>query len=157
MAAKGSTSKRRYDAKHSTQPPSTVFFIDRCLGCFDVPNALRQAGFSVEIHKDHFNSDAPDPLWLPEVGRRGWVVLTKDGQFRSRQIEIAALINSGAPAFVLASRNTTGPQNGKAILTAMPQVLRLIKKMPPPFIAKITAAGAVELVLTQSRIIKLVD
>jgi hypothetical protein len=31
----------------------------------------------VEIHDDHFPSDAKDEVWLAEVGIRGWIVLTK--------------------------------------------------------------------------------
>jgi hypothetical protein len=31
-----------------------------------------------EIHEGNFDSDAPDEVWLAEVGRRGWVVLLKD-------------------------------------------------------------------------------
>jgi PIN like domain len=44
--------------------------------------ALRVAGAQIEVHDDHFPQDAPDELWLPEVGRRGWAVLTKDDRIR---------------------------------------------------------------------------
>jgi len=118
---------------------------------------LREAGIQTEVHKDHFESRCPDDEWLPEVGRRRWAVITKDERFRSRQIEIAALLKSRSPAFVLASGNTTGQENALAILKAMPHILKLIGKQPPPFIAKISAAGAVQLVLTQSDLIKRVQ
>jgi hypothetical protein len=54
----------------------------------------------------------------------------------------------------LSSGNTTGEENALAILKAMPQILKLMGKQPPPFIARITAAGAVNVVLTQSDLIK---
>lgn len=155
MTAKGSKSKKPSAASsHSKRQPSAVtFFLDRCLGCYDVPDALREAGIQIEIHKQHFESRCPDEVWLQEVGKRGWTVITKDERFRSRQIEIAGLLKSGAPAFVLASGNTTGEENARAILKAMPQMLKLIDKQPPPFIAKITATGALKIVLTQSDLI----
>jgi len=55
-----------------------VFFIDRSLGRKYVAGALRTAGAKVEVHDDHFPQTTPDVEWLAEVGRRGWVVLSKD-------------------------------------------------------------------------------
>ncbi len=81
-------------------------------------------------------------------------MLTKDAGFRSRQIEVKALINGGVPAFVLTSGNTTGPQNGAAIVAAIPQILRFIDKFHAPFIAQITASGAVSIVLTREGILR---
>ena len=151
-------SKKQSDAKgRDKRLESLVFFVDRCLGSNDVPQALAAAGMRVERHRDHFNSDADDCDWLPEVGRRGWIVVTKDAGFRSRQIEVKALINAGVPTFVLASGSTTGPQNGAAIVAAIPQILRFVGKFPAPFIAQITAMGAVSLVLTHEGILRRLD
>jgi uncharacterized protein with PIN domain len=61
-----------------------VFFLDRNLGTKQVAEALRQAGAIVEIHNDYFLPDANDEEWLPEVGKRGWIVLTKDDRIRYR-------------------------------------------------------------------------
>lgn len=52
-----------------------------------MPDALQSAGVRVERHRDHFSPDCEDSEWLAEVGRRGWVVLTKDAKFRYRQVE----------------------------------------------------------------------
>jgi predicted nuclease of predicted toxin-antitoxin system len=54
-----------------------TFFVDRCLGK-TVAERLRQAGAQIEIHDSHFAQDAADDDWIPEVSRRGWVILTKD-------------------------------------------------------------------------------
>ena len=63
-----------------------VFFRDRNLGHEDVAAALRSSGARVEEHDRHFPIDAPDHLWLPEVGRRGWAVLTLDARMQSRRL-----------------------------------------------------------------------
>ena len=47
-----------------------------------MPEALRAAGAQVEIHDDNFPQGALDVEWLPEVGRRGWVLLPKDREIR---------------------------------------------------------------------------
>jgi hypothetical protein len=125
------------------------------LGSRDVPGALRSVGLSVEIHKDHFNSTCPDHEWLAEVGRRGWIVLTKDKGFRTRQVEVAALMRSGTGTFVLTTANTTGAQNAKAIVAAIPSIKRFLRRFSKPFLAQITAASAVSLVLTHDKMIAL--
>lgn len=61
-----------------TTPKSITFFIDRCLGTGTVPEKLRNAGILVEIHDEHFGQGTQDVDWLPEIGEKGWVVLTKD-------------------------------------------------------------------------------
>jgi PIN domain-containing protein len=118
---------------------------------------LNAAGILTELHKRHFNSDSPDELWLATVGERGWAVITKDGKFRSRQVEIAALLRGRVAAFVLASGSATGADNAKAIIAAMPQMLGLLGKLAAPFIAKITASGAVEVMVTQAQIRRLAE
>jgi len=59
------------------QPPT--FFVDWCFGKTIVA-ALHKAGAKVEHHGDHFAPETPDTLWLPTVGQRGWIVLTKDNK-----------------------------------------------------------------------------
>jgi hypothetical protein len=51
---------------------------------------LRAAGARVEVHIDHFPQDAADADWIPEVGRRGWVLITKDENIRRNPLERAA-------------------------------------------------------------------
>jgi hypothetical protein len=41
---------------------SFVYFTDRDLG-LRFPEILRDAGFAVERHRDHFAHDAPDEEW----------------------------------------------------------------------------------------------
>lgn len=120
-----------------------------------MPGALRAASLHVEVHQDHFESTCPDHEWLAEVGRRGWIVLTKDKSFRTSQVEVAALMRSGTATFVLTTANTTGPQNGAAIVAAIPAIRRFLTRFQKPFLAQLTAASAVSLVLTHDKMIKL--
>lgn len=45
---------------------------------------LRDAGLDVEIHDDHFVPDAKDEEWLSAVGRKQWIVVTRDERIRYR-------------------------------------------------------------------------
>jgi hypothetical protein len=107
MAARGERSKRPSVASSGSKPPEAlIFFIDRSLGKKIVAQALRQIGAAVEIHDEHFAPDAKDEDWLVEVGRRGWIVLTKDDRIRYRITERAAIVSARVRAFVLTPRSS---------------------------------------------------
>jgi predicted nuclease of predicted toxin-antitoxin system len=151
MAANGSTSKKRSAANSWSKPPSrTVFFLDRSLGKIDVATALRQAGAQVEVHDDHFPPDARDELWLRRVGENGWAILTKDRKIRYRTIEREALLTSGARVFVLTAGDLRGAEMAAIFVKALPKIERLLKTRQGAFIAVVTQAGGVRVILNPS-------
>ncbi|MDF5733078.1 MAG: hypothetical protein PUP92_35095 [Rhizonema sp. PD38] len=102
-----------------SQSQSIVFFVDRCLGSKRLIETLRNSGISVEIHDDHFQKGAEDVDWLPEVGKRGWVVLTKDARSGKRTSEKIAVASARVKMFALASQNLSGEQMSEAFLKAI--------------------------------------
>ncbi|OLE61782.1 MAG: hypothetical protein AUI36_11230 [Cyanobacteria bacterium 13_1_40CM_2_61_4] len=130
---------------------SYTFFVDRDLGRKIVPQALRDAGAQVEIHDDHFPQGALDAEWLPEVGRRGWVLVTKDREIRYRAAEREALLNAGVRAFVLRTRGLSGPDNAQILVRALPRMVRFCIGNPPPFIAAVLPSGGVTMLFRESR------
>jgi hypothetical protein len=101
------------------------------------------AGAQVEVHADHFPDDAADEVWLHEVGRRSWIVLTKDKAIRHRGTELAALEAAGVAAFVLTAKGLTGPQDGAVLAGALPAMLRFLTGNRPPFIAAVSSTGRI--------------
>jgi predicted nuclease of predicted toxin-antitoxin system len=135
-------------------PDPPVFFIDRSLGYRTVANALEEAGYRVERHDDHYPPDTPDAQWLRDVGKNGWVVLTKDRQFDKNQIELNSLHESGAATFVLKAGNLTGSQIAAVLVGAMPGALLVLRKFDRPFIARIGKGGQIRVHLTASSLLK---
>lgn len=119
-----------------------------------MPDALTAAGIAIERHDDHFPAWMPDADWLPEIGRNGWVVLTKDKYIERNQIELRALYDSGAASFVLVGGNMTGGQMAQAFLAAIPTMRRFLERFARPFVARVTATGHVRMYLTAARLIK---
>ena len=75
-------------------PEPFTFFIDRCLGKYDVPSAVSTAllhGETMQIHDDLLAQDTDDEEWLPMVAARGWVVLSKDPAMRHSPLVAEAL------------------------------------------------------------------
>jgi PIN like domain len=110
-----------------------------------VAEALREIGETVEIHDDHFAPDAKDEDWLAEVGKLGWVVLTKDDRIRYRATERMALLSARVRAFVLTSSQLQGAEMAAAFVKALPRIKRLIANHAPPFIGRVSRAGNVAL------------
>jgi predicted nuclease of predicted toxin-antitoxin system len=101
-------------------------------------------GISVECHDDHFPKEAQDIEWMPEVGRRGWIVLTKDARIGKRTLEKIAVTHAGIRMFVLASQNLSGADMAEAFQKAMEAMQKFAIENPAPFMAKVYRNGRVE-------------
>jgi predicted nuclease of predicted toxin-antitoxin system len=119
-----------------------------CLGTRRVPDALRQAGATLVVHQEHFASQQgiQDAEWLGEIGRRGWIVLTKDKNFKRRPLERDAILNGGIRAFFLSATNLSTEQTAQTVVEALPRILRICSKQNGPFIARITRLAEVDVV-----------
>ncbi len=121
-----------------------VFFIDRCLGGSKMPNALRQAGFIVEIHDDHFPMDEKDENWIPEAAKRNWIILTKDKRIRRRSLEVDALSTPGAATFVLTGKDMNSEQMAEAFICAKPRIMSILRNDDRPLVATVSRTGRIK-------------
>jgi hypothetical protein len=90
-----------------------------------------------------FDEATTDEAWLPIVAARGWVILTKDKRISRRPLERQAIINAGAAAFVLTGGDMRGVDVAEAFARALPTMIRCWRKRARPFLATVSAAGAV--------------
>lgn len=88
--------RRRSSTK---RPPEPTFFADRNLGK-EFCRRLREEGFKIEIHDDHFAQDTDDVTWIAEVTRRRWVIFTNDKRIGFNDREIDALMQAGGKAYL---------------------------------------------------------
>lgn len=147
MALHPSKSKKLLDTKLPLRErlEFTVFFVDRTLGRDTVPTALRDAGFKIEVHADHFASDAPDVQWLELCGKNDWVVLSHDKGIKKNPLERDAIMRAGLAAFFLTRGDKTGAEDAQAIIKARKRIANLLGSQRRPFIARILPDGKVEL------------
>jgi hypothetical protein len=96
MASRRRRSKTPSDAsparRNAERLASLTFFLDYQIGRYVVAEALRAAGARVEVHIEHFPQAAPDTDWIPAVGLREWVLITKDQNIRRNPLERSAII-----------------------------------------------------------------
>jgi len=113
--------------------------VDECLGRH-VPEALAAARYDIRPWYDHFAGN-DDVEWLPPIGERGWVLLTKDKDIRRRPLEVEAILNARVRAFVLTATHLRREEQAAIFLKAMPKIYRICRR-PGPFIYNVTLMGS---------------
>lgn len=93
------------------------------------------------MHDDHFPQNAADEDWLPLVGARGWIVLSKDKRLRKVPLQREALVSAGVRAFVMTAGNLTGSEMANAFLLNMQQIVLKATTHPAPFVAGVSTSG----------------
>lgn len=140
-------SRKQSGSSGTPKPPDTpVFFIDRCLGKRAFPRPLIDAGLRVELHDDHFDPACPDEEWLAEVGRREWIVITRDLRIRYRAVEREAALTNAVRMISLTARRLSAEDLGKAFAASASGVERFIQRTPGPFLATMSRSGDLRIV-----------
>ena len=115
------------------------FFLDNCLSYrfADMLNAL-EPGTATSLRQE-YAENLKDPIWLADLGKNGWTLVSIDRRQLKKPEERDALKKSGAVAFYLAKGFDHQP--------FMDQAWRLLKVWPAIVdTAKRTRAGQVYLV-----------
>jgi hypothetical protein len=115
------------------------------LGRKVIAERLRQCDVRVEVHDDHFPQNALDEDWISEVGKRGWVVLTKDDRIRYRPAALAAYRGHQVKVFVFGSGEMKAQEMADAFVTALPKISRLALEKKGAFFARISRTGLVSI------------
>lgn len=128
-------------------PPPTLF-IDRDAWSFVLGDALHAADIPFVAHRDRFAPDAPDTEWIAEVGRRGWVVITRDKNIRRRANELRAVRAAGLHLFALTSGNLSAAQTAAIVVKAWPAIRRAVATVKAPALYAVMQSGEVRLLKT---------
>lgn len=132
--------------RHSQPEPPPTFLVDRSLGRYAVPEALRAAGHVVITLAEHLGSEqaaqeAADIDWLDSIaGRDDLVVLTSDHNIRRNPEEQAALRRGGQRLFVPHSKKLTGSQCGVLYVENANRIVQYARK-PGPYVVRVAPAG----------------
>lgn len=96
------------------------------------------------MHRDMFPDRTPDRVWISDVARRGWIIVTRDKRLQSRHLEWMALLRAKARVLWFKGDRAFNVEIAEGFLTALPKVDALVSRLSPPFIIKVTPTGAVE-------------
>jgi hypothetical protein len=124
-----------------------TYFVDRSLGRGLVVEALRAVKLDVHAHDDHFAQNTPDAEWLVEVGRRGWVVLTKDKNIRVNALERIALVRANVACIMLGRGDLTATAMAQVFVDALPLIQRVLRRFGLPLAASLSSGKSLRVLL----------
>lgn len=122
-----------------------TLFIDRDAWSHVLDAELRAAGIPSVAHRDMFKPDTPDAEWITEVGRQGWVVITRDQNIRRRPNELRAVRAAGLHLFALTSGNLSAAETATVILKAWRAIQHHAAHTPAPALFSVSRSGDVRL------------
>jgi PIN like domain len=124
--------------------PHDAFFLDNCLSP-QLVEGLKVFGENVEHLRSSFPENTPDTIWIPEVARRGWILVTRDKRIRTRPLEIEALIRTGLPTFIFTQKNDPDMWGWvELIVKRWAEMKVFAASQRRPFIAGIPFKGKIE-------------
>jgi hypothetical protein len=131
-----STKRSGVRTRRRRHSPPTLY-VDECLGRA-IALKLQSDGHDARPF-DEF-AGKTDVEFLPTIGERRWVLLTKDKNVRRNQLEVNAILNAGLRAFVITATSLNHQQIADLVSKAMPKIIR-ISRQAGPFVYNITATG----------------
>lgn len=76
----------------------------------------------------------PDPLWIPEVTRHGWLIITRDRHIQDHRQEITAVRDHGARMVALAGEEARGTFEQLEVVMCQWRRIEGLVGEPGPFI-----------------------
>lgn len=98
---------------------------------------LKNIGMIVEVHRDHFNQDEDDHIWIPTCAAQGWVIISGDQGLEKAALNARAVIDSAAKVFILTDNNMKGIEWAASIITGRQKMAKLVLENDGPFYATV--------------------
>ena len=136
-------SKKRSGSNSVVPPDAPTLFIDICAWSHRLGEALTELGAPFIALNQHFPQNTPDDVWLKEVGKRRWVVLTRDKNIRRRPNELQAFRDSGVIVFVLTAGDASAVDTAALVSRLYPKLIRKAQTTKPPAMFAVTLAGTI--------------
>ena len=87
------------------------------------------------------------------MGRKKWIVLSKDPRIRKREIEKQQLRKARVHAIFLGRADLKGPEMAAIFVSALPRVMRLIEGARKPVVALLRRNGHLDVLDAKFNII----
>ena len=150
MGGRQKRSKKQSDGKLSArqrQRDASVYYLDENFSdCRPIHDVLDSAGLHYERHLAHFPRDkfpegVDDEIWLPFVGERCWIILTKDKAQRYTPLELDQIKKHAIRQFSFSSGNMNKTLMADILKARLSDIFRFVFKHQAPFIGSITQHG----------------
>jgi hypothetical protein len=113
-----------------------IFFFDRSVG-IGFPRALRtikKFPAQIEYHQQHFKMGELDDVWLPEVGKKDWIVIGQDYSYHKNATELAAIKDYNIGVFYIWGSNAPQWDTVRLFAKAYDRIVEKAMQTPRPFV-----------------------
>lgn len=110
-----------------------VLFLDRTHQSALMIKMLRGISAPFERHSVYFKDDEDDPVWIPVVAGKGWVIVSGDKGIESNGVNRQSVIDSQAKVFVLADTHSKGAEWAASLVLAHKRIVRTAMQNNGPF------------------------
>jgi hypothetical protein len=128
-----------------TSARALTFFVDRSLGSFTVPAALRAAGWVLETMDERYGSGkspwVKDVEWIEDAAGRGDIILCKDLRIARNPLEADVVHRTSARAFGLARRDIDGASMAECFIAHEEQIFRMAGRVEGPYVVSVSSGG----------------
>lgn len=126
------------------RPKRRILFFDRSTGS-GLPDALRHLDIPTKYGDRLFAPDAIDDDWLPDIGKRGWVLCTQDySHHKSKNMnEALAIRQYGIRCFYVWGSEAPKVEMMRAFLRGYAKMLEIIETVEPPYIYRLDRRGRI--------------
>ena len=116
---------------------SSPLFLDRDQGNKVIPGFLQRTGLKVECHSKYYKDDLEDDIWIRDVSRKGWLIVSSDKGLENDVANKLAVIESKAKVFILEENGSRGEYWAAAIIVSWKTIYELAGDNPGPFYVNI--------------------
>jgi hypothetical protein len=84
------------------------------------------------------NTEVEDEIWIPQVARAGWAIITRDRHIRERFTEQAAVVAARARMFAITSREQLDKWGILEVVVSQWRAMERAAEEPGPYIYSVT-------------------
>jgi PIN like domain len=129
----------------SDLPHKPTIFIDRNAGGKIFRDLIVKAGIQVVLHAEYFTDDTtPDDVWLDEISRQGWIMVTGDKATMRDLLFLQKLARSKARVFFINALNGgSREEKAQCVINAYEKMLKICREREPPLFWQFNRGGEV--------------
>jgi hypothetical protein len=124
------------------------YFLDRSLGDHQIPDGLRDAGWSIVTMRERYGrldaQSLADVDWIADSAARGELMLTADKMIAKRPREAHVVTEAAARVIALSDGRKTASEQLEQILK-FEKSIRKAAALPGPFVLSLSTRGLTEL------------
>ena len=91
----------------------------------------------VHRHRDHYGANADDEVWIPDVARRSWVILTQNYEIQRLASQRDAVMRSGARIIFLPGAQKPGEETARYVIDSRAALNEFVRSHSAPYIARL--------------------